>query len=78
MTVHTRTHVLIGFDNPFFICEICRNPVKYWHDSNRCGCDDTGYHFHPCGHIADLISICPSWNPVEGCTCSDKEKHDKE
>lgn len=73
MTVtHTRTHVLIGFANPYFICEECRQPVKYHHDAERCWCDDFDYHLHPCRHKADIVSICPSWNPVEGCTCEEK------
>lgn len=23
----------------------------------------------PCGHRADFLNACPSWSPVDGCTC---------
>lgn len=70
MTVSTRTHVQIGFANPYLICETCRKRVPYWHDPDRCGCDSKVYN-QPCGHTAEVISICMSWSPVYGCTCED-------
>lgn len=72
----TRTHILIGFANPFLICEECGERVPYWHDPNRCGCDDIMYN-SPCGHKLGTLGICPSWSPVNGCNCSNKETHDK-
>lgn len=74
----TSTHTLIGFANPYLLCGECKQSVKYWHNPDRCGCVNESHYNHPCGHVADLIQGCPSWNPVEGCICSDKEKHDKE
>lgn len=70
MATRTVAHVQIGFANPFLICEECREPVKYWHDENRCGprCQD-GLYNYPCQHVADVISKCPTWDPVEGCSC---------
>lgn len=23
----------------------------------------------PCGHRSDFKDVCPSWGPVDGCTC---------
>jgi hypothetical protein len=67
-TVSTRTHVLVGFANPFLKCDTCKEPVKYWHNPERCGCDDK-YFNHPCEHTTGVTSKCPSWGPVDGCTC---------
>ncbi|MFY3741641.1 MAG: hypothetical protein HMLIMOIP_002099 [Candidatus Nitrosomirales archaeon] len=68
MITHTRTHVQIGFANPFLVCEECRNRVPYWHDPGRCGCDEISFNY-PCEHAANVVSICPTWSPVEGCSC---------
>jgi hypothetical protein len=72
----TSKHVQIGFANPFLICNECKEKVPYWHDPNRCGpkCNDPFYNF-PCEHTADVTSICPSWGPVDGCRCKNKETH---
>jgi hypothetical protein len=78
MPTHTRTHVLVGFANPFFRCNECKQPVPYWHNPERCD-QDCNYEFFnaPCGHQSDIYSICPTWDPVEGCTCTNKETHDE-
>jgi hypothetical protein len=68
-STHTRTHTQIGFANPHLICEECRQPVRYWHDPDRCGCDDNSYNY-PCEHNAGIVSICMSWSPVDGCACT--------
>lgn len=66
---HTRTHVYVTFANPFLVCLRCRQPVHWWHNQDRCGCDDTWWNM-PCGHErAGITSVCPSWGPVDGCTC---------
>jgi hypothetical protein len=26
----------------------------------------------PCGHRSDYRDVCPSWSPVDGCTCADQ------
>jgi hypothetical protein len=74
---NTKVHVLIGFANPYFICDECKGRVPYWHNTERCGCN--GEYFNsPCQHKADITSVCPTWNVVEGCCCTNKETHDKE
>jgi hypothetical protein len=71
MATHTRTHVLIGFANPHFICEECRGKVLYWHNPERCGCDEEGFFNSPCEHKAGVISKCSTWDPVDGCSCEE-------
>jgi hypothetical protein len=73
----TRTHVLIGFANPYFVCDICKESVPYWHNPGRCGCEDESYN-SPCEHPLGITSVCSTWNPVTGCECTNKETHDKE
>lgn len=77
MVVHTRVHVLVGFANPFLVCSECKAKVPYWHNPDRCGCDEEDFYNSPCKHVAEVISICPTWDPVEGCSCTNKETHDK-
>lgn len=69
MPTHTRTHVEITFANPFLYCDECERPVPSWHDSESCGCDETGWENLPCGHTAGIHSVCPTWSPVGGCEC---------
>lgn len=78
LVTNTRTHTFIGFANPYFRCDECKGKVRYWHNPERCGCDEEGFYNHPCEHKAGITSICPTWNPVEGCICSNKDTHDKE
>lgn len=73
----SRTHVLIGYANPFLVCDTCKGKVSYRHDPDRCGCDDESYN-SPCEHALGVTSKCPTWNAVSGCECTDKETHDKE
>lgn len=64
---HTRTHVEITCANPYLVCIVCGGPAQRFHDKERCGCDDSAWNL-PCGHLGS-ISTCPSWGPVDGCTC---------
>lgn len=65
---HTRTHVYTAFANPHLTCAQCGLLVPRWHNPDTCGC--TGPHWNaPCGHTAEVVSNCPSWSPVDGCTC---------
>lgn len=69
---HTRTHTFVEFANPYLVCEQCRQPAAGFHAAERCGpgCDEPDTN-HPCGHpmTVGVISTCPSWGPVDGCTC---------
>jgi hypothetical protein len=66
----TRTHVTVEFANPHLVCDKCRQPVTSWHDNTRCGCGGTCWN-NPCGcEYGGVTSSCPSWGPVDGCTCT--------
>lgn len=71
-----REHILVGLSNPFLKCDFCGSSVAYWHNPDRCDCDDSFFN-HPCGHAAETVSACPTWTFIEGCTCKDKVNHDK-
>ena len=70
-------HTLIGFANPYLVCDECTETVRYWHTDERCTtfCKD-GFYNYPCEHTAGVTSKCPSWSPVDGCRCTNKEEHD--
>lgn len=70
------THVQVGFSNPFLICDECKGKVKYWHNPERCSCDESFFNY-PCEHSVGVTSICHTWSPVDGCECKNKETHDK-
>lgn len=63
-----RVHTTITFANPHLICDLCGKPVPAWHDNDKCSCDGESW-LEPCGHNAEAVSVCPSWSPVDGCTC---------
>jgi len=65
---HTRSHLTIEPANPFLACAVCRKRVEAFHD-DRCGCDNTMPMNLPCEHNAGYDNLCPSWGPVDGCTC---------
>lgn len=69
--MHTRTHTYIGFASPHLVCDQCGQPVPKWHSDDSCGCDTPAYNL-PCGHRAGSTSVCPSWSPVDGCTCPER------
>lgn len=66
---YTRTHVFVTFADPYLACDQCGQRAARWHDPNQCGCGDSGWANDPCGHRAGVTSACPSWGPVDGCTC---------
>jgi hypothetical protein len=68
MTVLTEKHAHVGLANPFLICDECKKRVPYWHNPDRCGCDEVFYNY-PCGHSTVTTSICPTWAPAYGCIC---------
>jgi hypothetical protein len=72
--LNSRKHILVGFSNKSTVCAVCKQRVVYWHDPKRCGCEDPVFNF-PCEHAADTFSMCPTWDPVDGCTCKDQDKH---
>lgn len=67
---YTRTHVSVGFADPYLKCDECGESVPRWHDPEQCGdSDEFGSWNEPCRHRAGVTSTCPSWSPVDGCRC---------
>jgi hypothetical protein len=66
---YTRTHTYTTFANPHLVCTLCNQPVHHWHNNTSCGCEEECWNA-PCGHTAGVTSRCPSWSPVDGCTCT--------
>lgn len=65
----TRTHVFTFFADPFIACAGCREFVISYHDHERCGCGEAELDRCSCGGL-DFGSVCPSWGPEDGCTCT--------
>lgn len=65
---HTRTHVHTSFANPYLLCDQCKEQATSFHDGERCGCE-SGCWLLPCRHQAEAVSECPSWGPMDGCSC---------
>lgn len=66
----TRTHVYIPLANPFLVCVGCGASVRRFHNHERCGCDAPRLDRNPCCGAYGQTSTCPSWGPVDGCTCA--------
>ena len=54
--------------NPFLACSTCGKRAEQFHD-DRCGCTIERPVNFPCGHEGGYDDLCPSWGPVDGCTC---------
>lgn len=50
---------VMRFANPYLVCTHCRRPTIWRSRGNNL----------PCGHGADYVSLCPTWSPVDGCSC---------
>jgi hypothetical protein len=60
----------VAFANPNLRCGDCDTPVA--------GFTWFTHELVPCGHVAAVVDTCPSWSPVDGCSCEDmlgKIKH---
>lgn len=66
----TRTHIVITPANAFLACVTCGKRAEAFHD-DECGCGESGgpLLLMPCFHRSDYDDLCPSWSPVDGCTC---------
>lgn len=70
-----RGHSLRGVQSPFLRCLECDLKITYLHHE-LCPCGENYLSNHPCGHEADIYSICPTWTAYGGCQCIDSENHD--
>lgn len=66
----TRTHTFVQLANPYLVCEHCGESVPRWHAEEECGCSAGDWN-EPCRHPAGTENLCPSWSPVDGCTCQE-------
>jgi hypothetical protein len=60
----TRTLERIDFADPYKVCNRCSG----WVDgvlANPSGPDLTA----PCEHRSGYRDVCPSWGPLDGCSC---------
>jgi hypothetical protein len=50
------------FANPYLLCDECLQRAEgfTWYT----------HKLIPCGHVAATIDTCPTWSPVDGCTCA--------
>lgn len=61
---HTRTNNATLFADPYKKCEQCNG----WIDG---ALDVPGpLMLVPCEHRSNYRDVCPSWGPVDGCTCA--------
>jgi hypothetical protein len=65
---HTRVHTSVTFADPLLACAECGEHAGGFHDPEKCGCEGL-WRLTPCGHLAEPLSTCPSWGPVDGCRC---------
>jgi hypothetical protein len=69
---HTRVHLMLTPANPFLACRSCGKRAEEFHD-DRCGSEchlsEGPLTVFPCGHQDGYDDLCPSWGPVDGCTC---------
>jgi hypothetical protein len=65
MHTYVQTYTIRRFADPYKRCRTCGEwieGVQEWSGS----LSDTN---HPCGHPLGYDDLCPSWGPVDGCTC---------
>ena len=54
---------IIRFADPFLVCADCYQRVIGFRWGNNLN--------YPCGHHTSIMHTCPSWGPVDGCTCNE-------
>lgn len=52
--------------NPYLVCNQCQGWITAFEDTGENEGPVTNL---PCGHRADYSNRCPSWSPVDGCSC---------
>jgi hypothetical protein len=62
---HTTVYTVTVPANPYLTCIACGNRVEGFYDKPG------PVELYPCGHVSDYADNCPSWGPVDGCTCDD-------
>jgi hypothetical protein len=62
---HTRTYNTTTFADPYKKCRECGDWIDGFLRTDEPGMEP----LTPCGHRSDYLDVCPSWGPVDGCTC---------
>jgi hypothetical protein len=63
---YVRTFNRIEFADPFKVCNQCRGWITGVLDN-----DHGPVIVTPCEHRAGYTDVCPSWGPVDGCSCKE-------
>jgi hypothetical protein len=50
---------IIRYANPYLVCTFCKQQVTEDRDGSN----------YPCDHVAGTRSTCPTWSPIDDCTC---------
>lgn len=66
---HTRTFTRKTFANPHLRCDECGARVEGCRMVRNGDGEEVPGPFIPCGHTGSYTDLCPSWSPVDGCTC---------
>ena len=62
---YTRTRTVTVYANPYIACAQCRQRAAGFFNG------DGPMENWPCEHNAGTVDLCPSWGPVDGCTCAE-------
>jgi hypothetical protein len=62
----TRTHNRTDFADPYKVCNACGGWVDGVLDV-----PDGPFLTVPCEHDKGYRDVCPSWGPVDGCSCAE-------
>ena len=66
---YTETYNTIDFADPFKVCEVCGE----WVTGVLCVTRGPWPNL-PCEHVG-YRDVCPSWGPVDGCSCQKSLGH---
>lgn len=66
MSTFTFTYTVEKYANPFLTCEECGRRAEGYVVAPG---HEKDFDNWPCEHRAPITSTCPSWGPVDGCTC---------
>lgn len=70
-STHTSTHNTSTPANPYLHCLTCGARIRRF---THVGDGQGRLGFEPCGHRGEYEDLCPSWGPVDGCTCGEPHR----
>lgn len=60
-------HPTVRFADPYKLCRTCHTWIDGYVRTGGPGLEP----LVPCGHRSAYRDVCPSWGPVDGCTCDE-------